>query len=766
MRGCATTARRGLEREIAIVVAPAGDVVGRVNERIEKMIHRDEERLGVPRHGDAEDRGGSGRREQEERGGDIAPHFECDARRDGHGNDEAEIQHPLREEEIARFPLVRIAAAHAAIERRKPIHEAAGAQDGNENVRLATDRATQAQRASNIDGGEPQGTTLRGRFGSRFLGHEKACNTAFRARPVQFMAHCVSVGVRFPAAMSSPLRWLLPTRDSSRAREAEILAREFKLPLPLARLLVQRGFAQPEEAEPFLAPKLQRLGDPFALAGMHRAVERILAAVDARQRVVLYGDYDVDGVTSLALLGEILALYGVDAPCFLPSRMEEGYGLSREGVVRCLEQHQPQLLIAVDCGTNSVAEIAQLRAAGADVIVFDHHESDSSQPDAVVVNPKLGADNALRCLCSVGIVFKAAHALLKTRPRPGFDLKSALDLVALGTVADLVPLVGENRILVRRGLGQLAVSPRAGVQALRSVAGVAGETVRPADIGYRLGPRLNAAGRLGTAQAALELLRCRDPEQARVLAAELHAQNAERQEVERRTFVEATELVGEEQGAAIVVGARGWHPGVIGIVASRLLRAHCRPALVVAFDADGMGKGSGRSLDGLCLVSALGECAHLLEKFGGHAMAAGLTVREAQFPAFRDAFRAVARERLSDEQLLPTLHLDEELSLADITAEFGAALDRLEPFGMGNAQPLFFSRGVMPAAPPRSIKDKHLRLTLTQQNGSRRETGAIWFNAPPTLPPPPWDIAFRVEPNEWNGVTTWQLQMLGMRAMA
>ncbi len=301
---------------------------------------------------------------------------------------------------------------------------------------------------------------------------------------------------------------------------------------------------------------------------MKAAVERILQAIDRSERIVLFGDYDVDGVTSLALLAGLLRSYGAVPDLFLPLRMEEGYGLSAESVERCCEQHRPQLLIAVDCGTSSIAEIAALKDRGIDVVVLDHHEPKSALPDCVaVVNPKTEADCAFDYLCSVGIVFKLCHALLKTRPAPGFDLKANLDLVALGTVADIVPLHRENRLLVQRGMREIATSKRPGVRKLMEVAAVR-SPLAAEDIGFRLGPRLNAAGRLSTAEKALRLLLTSDESEATELAALLDAQNRERQGVERKIYGEAEEELAKvfdpNRDAAIVLGSRDWHPGVLG----------------------------------------------------------------------------------------------------------------------------------------------------------------------------------------------------------
>ena len=501
---------------------------------------------------------------------------------------------------------------------------------------------------------------------------------------------------------------------------------------------------------------------------MRPAVARILEAVDRGERIVLFGDYDVDGVTSLALLSGLLRSYGAAPELFLPLRMEEGYGLSAESVERCCEQHQPQLLIAVDCGTSSMAEIAMLKARGIDVIVLDHHEPKSSLPECVaVVNPKVETGSASEYLCSVGIVFKLCHALLKTRPAPGFDLKANLDLVALGTVADIVPLHDENRTLVQKGMRQIALSTRPGIRKLMEISAVR-SPIAAEDIGFRLGPRLNAAGRLSTAEKALRLLLTSDEGEATELAALLDAQNRERQGVERKIYGEAEEQLTKhfnpQRDAAIVLGSHDWHPGVLGIVASRLARKHHRPTILVAFEASGLGKGSGRSIEGLSLIEALGRCEALLEKFGGHEMAAGLAIREANFEAFAQTFRKAAREMLSDEKLQPRLHLDHELTFSQLNHELLEWHRALEPFGAGNSQPMFFAREVEPTIAPQVLKDKHLVLRLRQKNHFQR---AIFFDgALSPLPQAPWDMAFRLSADEYEGETRLQIHVEALRAAA
>jgi len=555
------------------------------------------------------------------------------------------------------------------------------------------------------------------------------------------------------------VRWVLPEVSP----HAEGLARELGLAPFVAGILCGRGLHEAEAARAFLDPRLASLSDPFLLPDMEAAVVRVLAAIDRADRIVLYGDYDVDGVTSAALLTRVLRAYGAQPAQFLPQRVEEGYGLSADGVSRCLATHAPQLLIAVDCGTSSCAEIADLCGRGVDVVVLDHHECTAALPTCVaLVNPKRAA--GFHYLCSVGLVFKLAHALLKRRPIAGFDLRAHLDLVALGTVADLVPLVEENRTLVKRGLVQLGTSRFVGVRALIEAA-----ALRPpftcVDVGFGLGPRLNAAGRLGTAQDALELLLTDDPSRARTLAVSLDQQNRERRAVEDAVFAEAeAQLAGwfdAERDAAIVVGAAGWHPGVVGIVASRLQRRYHRPTVVIGFDENGVGKGSGRSIAGLSLVAALGECGHLLDKFGGHEMAAGLSLAHARFVEVRDAFRACARARLSDEQLRPRLHVDAEVALDAVDFALLEHYAALAPFGMSNPEPTLFARGVTLGGEPRMLKEKHLSLMLRQ---GRRDHRAIYFNAASeTLPRLPWDVAFTVERNEYGGCVTPQMRVRAIR---
>ena len=558
-------------------------------------------------------------------------------------------------------------------------------------------------------------------------------------------------------------RWILPaTPDAVPTRR---LAVELGIPDVVAILLSARGFSTPDEATLFLDPRLASLRPPEEIPGISEAVTRLNEAVRLKERITLYGDYDVDGVSSVTILCRYLRLAGADVECFIPDRAKEGYGLSSQGVGRCLRENMPNLVVAIDCGTNSRKEAEQLRKAGCELLVLDHHEPEVETVAplcAALVNPKLGAD--FHYLCSAGIVFKLCHAMQKVQPIDDVDLRDFLDLVAVGTVADIVPLVGENRIFVKAGLRQLSQSRWAGLHALLHVAG-ASAPYSPSDIGFKIGPRINAAGRLGSATEALLLLLTDDANEATRIAAQLDQQNRERQAVERDVTHQAEEWVAGNfdpgRHATIVAGKRDWHQGVVGIVASRIARRWHRPTLIVGFDETGVGKGSGRSIEGLPLVEALGRCSELLDAFGGHDMAAGLSLQESNLEELRERFESATRQLISEEDLIPRLRLDAELDLGLVDDHWLDTQDRLAPFGTSNAQPLLFSRGVSPSSPPRVLKEKHLRLEL-KSSGRRRN--AIWFNASlDALPRPPWDVAYTVNRNTWQGRDEAQIQIVAIR---
>ncbi len=561
---------------------------------------------------------------------------------------------------------------------------------------------------------------------------------------------------------------------------AESLAAQWPISPLLAQCLLNRGLSEADPIERFLAPRLKNLADPFLLPNMATAVERLLAAHAQGESLVIFGDYDVDGVTSTALLLEFLRTLGWQVDAYLPKRMDEGYGLSRDGVENCLKRYPVKLLLAVDCGSTAVETIAWLREKNVDVIVLDHHQVASPAPAAVaLVNPQLAqADDAgsvptgnFQELCSVGLAFKLAHALLKRGRELGlpgaveFDLRPLLDLVALGTIADLVPLLEENRILATAGLERLNDTQRPGLVALKTVA-QSPEKLGAQDVGFQLGPRLNAAGRLETAEEALRLLLAESMEEALPLAQNLDACNRERQKIERSMTEQVAGVVrskfNPQTDFVIVEGQLLWHIGVVGIVASRVLQEFYRPTLILGGDVD-CWRGSGRSIAGFDLAAALRECSDLLVKHGGHAMAAGLSILPGKVDLLRDRLNALARRSLNSEDLQPPLRLDAEVRLAEITLAALTELERLKPFGQGNPPIQFAANGLTHARPLQRIgnQKQHVKMWVTDGSATHE---AVWWNAGAgLLPVGSFDLAFAPLANTFNGRTVVQLKVLDWR---
>lgn len=529
-------------------------------------------------------------------------------------------------------------------------------------------------------------------------------------------------------------------------------------------LVTQRGIPE-DQIESFLHPKLRDLADPFLIPEMHLAVTRILQAIDQNQRVCIYGDYDVDGVSSITLLSKILNAYGIQPRTFIPRRGTEGYGLSFAALERCMsEGEKPELLISVDCGTVSIDEIAHLHSQGIDVVVVDHHEpSLLGRPDCcALVNPKCGDD--FTYLCAAGVVFKLGHALLKTRPTD-LELKDLLDLTAVATIADIVPMIGENRILVRHGLKRLASSNNPGLHALKEIAGVK-DLLTSMDVGFRIGPRINAAGRMDFPEDALATLNTNCHIEAADLARKLDDYNRQRQAFEKHIREEAVKQLSEDfdpsNDPVIVIGSRTWHHGVVGIVASRLMRQYYKPTFVIAIDEDGIGKGSGRSIEGVSLVDAIRACEDLLIAGGGHAMAAGLSIHEDSLERFREKFASFVIKNSTEEERMPRLVYDAEIDFSELSLEFLASYELLQPFGNSNPQPVFVGRHVELSSPPFKMKNHHLRLSLRQ---GQHEKSAVFFGGGERdLPTPPWDIAFTIDRNTFRGNTTLQITIQDVMA--
>ena len=549
-------------------------------------------------------------------------------------------------------------------------------------------------------------------------------------------------------------RWITRPCDWTRV---ESLASELALSETTATVLVRRGLDDPHEARVFLEADDPR-HDPLSLGDMAAAVERIRAAVAAGERICVHGDYDVDGISATAVCVLVLQELGATVEWRLPSRFDEGYGLALETIEQ-LAADGVDLVVTVDCGITAVAEVARARELGLDVIVTDHHRPGGTLPDCLVVATR---PSAYPCpdLCGTGVVHTLARALL------GDDhpaLARMLDLVALATIADVVPLVDENRALAARGLRTLARTSRPGLQALMRAAHVDPAAVDATAVGFRLAPRINAAGRLGRPDVALELLLTDDAAEAERLAAQLEDLNRERQAVEERILREAIALVeswspAERERRGYVLWDETWHEGVNGIVASRLVERFNRPVVLIAQSATGW-KGSGRSISTFDLHGALGACAEHLERFGGHRAAAGLSIETEQLTAFREAFAAHADAVLTDTDLRPVTVVDAIVPARALTLELAEELDRLAPFGFGNPEPTLLVASVEAVAPSTVGEGKHLRFRVRQHE--RDGGSAIAFGLGKQLDrlqrPGRYDVAFRLKENRWNGTVAPQL---------
>ncbi|MDF7823965.1 single-stranded-DNA-specific exonuclease RecJ [Pontiellaceae bacterium B12227] len=564
-------------------------------------------------------------------------------------------------------------------------------------------------------------------------------------------------------------RWKIKPVDEEAVND---LIRESGFPDPIARILVLRGFQTLQAAEAFTEPRLANLTDPFLLPDMEKAVSRLWKAIDAEETMTIFGDYDVDGVTSASLLTRIFIALGANAKPFIPDRLDEGYGLSPDAMDRCLQEHGSTVVVSVDCGVNSVESVRVAQERGVDVIVTDHHEpEEQTAPAFALINPKLGNLPKLEILSGVGVAFKLAHAMvkkgrgLKKASAAGVDLRDYLDIVALGTVADIVPLVDENRILVRHGLAQLAATKWAGLEALKTVSGVKGEP-DTFHLGFQLGPRINAAGRIGQPMQALQLLITPSPSEAQKIAHLLDDTNAERRKIEREmadaAFEEIDEYFDPEKHFGLVVAREGWHPGVVGIVASRVSRHYNRPSIIMGIDDDGSARGSCRSIEEYNMLDGLQACEDCLSKFGGHQMAAGLEVKAGRLDQFKHDFNAVVAGALADKDLEPVQYIDAVVDAEQINWDFLEQLKQLRPFGQNNPEPVWALKQAAVSGSPRVVGESHLKLSLVS-NGRKFE--AIAFNYPlEQLPSGKLDVAFMLKENQWMGNTSLQLQVQHIRA--
>ncbi|HEY6145022.1 MAG TPA: single-stranded-DNA-specific exonuclease RecJ, partial [Solirubrobacterales bacterium] len=539
--------------------------------------------------------------------------------------------------------------------------------------------------------------------------------------------------------------------------EAHALAGELDLSYPVAVTLVRRGYRTPEQARAFLAA--DEVHPPSAFSSMAAIVERVRAAVDAGGRITVHGDFDVDGVCATALMVSTLRGLGAECDWFIPSRIDDGYGVS-EANVRRLAERGTALLLTVDCGITSVAEVRLAKELGMEVVVTDHHQQAAELPDCLILHPQVSG-YPFEALCGTAVAWKLSCALREagsagpTGKVGPADPASDLDLVALATVADVVPLVGENRALVRKGLAEIRRGQRPGIKALLEASKCDPELLDESDLGFRLAPRINAAGRLYRADAGVELFLTEDPERAEAIAIELSRANSERRATEREVDAAAEaarrELPQELQDAhGFVVAGQGWHPGVVGIVASRLVERHSRPVVVISLNADGSGRGSGRSISGFDLLAALEACAEHLEGFGGHRAAAGLQIKAENVEAFQRAFSAHANEALRPEDLVRTEKVDAIVGGVGLGLELAEELRQLAPFGMGNP-------GIRLLVPSARVSDvrtmgegKHARFSL--HSGSHRALGVAFGRASLGVEDEDvLDASVRLELNHWNG---------------
>lgn len=569
------------------------------------------------------------------------------------------------------------------------------------------------------------------------------------------------------------MRWtykLLP------ADEVGALSRRAGVSPVLAELLLRLGLSDADAVGRFLHPTLSELADPFLLTNVEPAATRLRQAIAQREEIVVLGDYDVDGVTSTALLVSILRRFGINPRFVVPRRAEDGYGLSRSAIDRALEQGRPQLFIALDCGTNSHDEVAFLQAQGVDVIVIDHHRSkERPLTQGLLVNPHVNEvpnDGAWHNLCTVGLVFKLMHGLLKQYRAENhpvayrIKLRDYLDLVALGTVADLVPLQGENRIMARHGLRILQQTHRPGLRALMHVAGVKPtQEIMPVDVSFRLGPRINASGRLADAALSVELMLNDDESFCEETALQLDAFNRERQDIERQITEQAERLVEEQYASApgIVLYGDTWHPGVVGIVAGRVSRKYNRPCIVLGNEGE-LAKGSGRSVDGVNLVEVLSTCSEHLKSWGGHPMAVGIAIGKAQIETFRTQFSEAVRQHVGGDIAEQKLNIAAWLLPEQIRDRLMEELEALHPFGQGNPEPVFGVRGVVLRQSPEVFKEHHFRFCMEDGHG-RRLHGVAWKMAH-RLPPAgvPLDFAVELAWNYFNDRKFLQLELIDWRA--
>lgn len=565
---------------------------------------------------------------------------------------------------------------------------------------------------------------------------------------------------------------MLWTHNQPSVEEVQKLSESLNISKVLAGLLLRIGISDSNKAQRFLYPRLAHLQDPYELTNMDRAVQRAIKAIKNKESITIIGDYDVDGITSTTLLAHILKTFGLSPYYLTPLRLEEGYGMTQAVLERALSKSLPSLLFALDCGTNSLSEVEFLKNKGIDVIIIDHHQSKDATPkDTILINPHVfdSPDAPWANLCTVGLVFKFVHALIKTlkedsNPKANsVELQELLDLVALGTISDLVPLLDENRILASFGLHKIQNSNRPGIQALTKISGInQHQPLKPSDVSFRLGPRINASGRLSDASLPVNMLLADDFRTCSIAAEQLNSMNQERQEIERTVTNHALQLVENQNlnlNNAIISYSPDWHSGVVGIVAGKLSRKHHRPAFVLTQEGDSA-KGSGRSIPGINLITALSECSDLLESWGGHPMAAGITLDPKNIEQFQIQFNQAIASQTNGINLEPNLEISHYLPPEDLTEGLLEELELLHPFGMDNPEPIFGILNAVLPAPATVFSNDHFRFQVKKSTGMPLN-GIAWKMAD-NLPPhnTPLNLAVKFVYNHWNGRKTPQLELI------
>ncbi len=568
---------------------------------------------------------------------------------------------------------------------------------------------------------------------------------------------------------TTPLKWVLaPELDKE---QVAALVTECNLPDQVVKILINRGLDNYDTINRFLHPQLNDLRDPYAMTGMRDGVQRVTEAFCNNEKMIIYGDYDVDGITATTLLYMVLGKLGGNVDYYLPNRLVEGYGLSRDGIDEA-KSRGVTLIITVDTGITAVEEVEYARSVGLDVIITDHHEPGGTIPKATaVINPKTDGANYPDELSGVGVAFKFAQALYQAHNQDERDLDEHLDLVAMGTAADIVPLVGENRVLTKFGIRQIARTTKPGLKSLTFVAGLMGKDISTGQVVFILAPRINALGRLGDAKEAVRLLSTRDEKVASEIARKLDDENKRRKEIDETTLREALsqidEVVDLENDRAIVLAGEGWHQGVIGIVASRIVERYHLPTIMISV-TDGEGKGSARSIPGFHLCEALKECEHLLIKYGGHKYAAGLSIRDDRIEEFREEFKRVSINHLSNEDITPKLHIDLEIELTDINDHLMQTIEEFSPFGPQNMRPVFLTRNCEVVGQPYMVGRNHLKMRVRKGDPVFDVIGfgfgqmAHLISSKGCLV----DMAYVIEYNTYNDVTRKQIRLKDIKLTA